>query len=42
MHKFLKSIRFSFKSRLIHPHITMPSGVLPMAEMRRLVADMVD
>ncbi|MBB3955767.1 MULTISPECIES: hypothetical protein [unclassified Novosphingobium] len=40
----LKFIAFSVKSTSVHPYFAhrLPSGVLTVAEMQRLVADMVD
>jgi hypothetical protein len=44
MHKILKFFRFPAQSRsTLSTHAAhLPSGVLSPAEMRRLVADMVD
>ncbi|NBC35112.1 hypothetical protein GTZ99_00900 [Novosphingobium sp. FSY-8] len=45
MHTLLKTIRFSLKTlspRRSRPADAPPSGLLSTAELRRLVADMVD
>lgn len=44
MHKFLKYFAFSFKSSSIRAPFAppLPSSVLTVAQMQRLVADMVD